>query len=452
MAGIMALLGGVMITQALIPQAQSFDAVPPPPTNTEPEVKQRNVVLKKNMKRSSGLVRRINVPVAQANPQQLTIALPSGMGGSDIGGGFGDGVNLAGVNLANVKINLPTLEIFGKKATSDRVFIAFEVSEPIMKDNMGGLAAFNVVKDEIKSLVNNLPGTVVFNVMAFDTYFKMGMQTTAFPSLVVADANNKRIFNEWIDSINPSPDKIGLDRRDPRRYHLKESPPPYPSIDYRGLSIHNNTVVGRYMVYQAALEQSAGAIWILSLDWPSANRYNMSLTDEVRKRWMDDWDRNVKEFERKGGKIGSKEEEDAWNKYMAPLREKARQWLKKENERRTAKGIPLMVQSDLDSIIRNELKIKYNPPPTSRASLRPAAPKFKQYNNQTLYAAYEPILKKYYDQRGLPRPQLNTIVLLSRDAEWNAKDSIGPRAWARLNAGGSLGVLRAGKPISEYEN
>ena len=450
MAGAMVLLGGVMITQALIPQEQSFEAVPPPITNTEPEVKQRNVVLKKNLKRSASLVRRINVPNVAASTPQLTISLPSGLGGNDIGG-LGDGVNLAGVNLSNVKLNLPTMEIFGTKASSDRVFIAFEVSEPIMKDNMGGLDAFNVVKNEIKALVNSLPGTVVFNVMAFDTWHKFVMQSTAFTSLVPANSSNKESFSRWMDSINADPTKVGLNWGDSRRYRLKEQLPPYPKIDYHWAASHDHGVVGRYAVYQAALESGAGAVWILSQGWPASSDYNMSLGAEAEKRYMDLWEKNIKDFERTGGKIGTKEDWDAWNRYMEPMRQKARKWLEDENKRRAAKGIPLKVETDHDKIIRDELKIKYNGHPRTRGDFKPPVPKFKKYNNQTLFAAFEPILKKYYDQKELPRPKVNILVLLERDAEWDVKKSVGPRSWARLNADGSMRVLRAGKPIAEYE-
>ena len=446
----MLLLGGIMITQALIPQEAEFEAPPPPQENKEPEKKQRQVVLQKNLKRSATQVKRINVPnVNQVNPPELSISLPSGMGG-DGSSGIGD-ISLAGANLQGVKIDLPTMEIFGTKASSDRVFIAFEVSEEVMKDDMGGLDAFNVVKDEIKALVNGLPGTIVFNVMAFDTWHKFGMQSTSFPSLVPANPSNKENFSKWIDTINPNPNKVGLNWNDPRRYNLKEQPPVYPKISYHWDSSHNHGVVGRYMVYQVALESGAGAVWILSMGWPSAGEYNMSLGEETEKRYMSQWEKNVKDFERKGGKIGTKEDWDAWNRQMAPLREKAKKWLEDENKRREAKGIPKKVETDLDKIVRENLKIKYEPMPKSKNDFRPPVPKFKKYNNQTLYSAYEPIFKKYYDERELPRPKVNIIVLLSRDAEWDSKKSAGVRSWARLNGGGTMRVLRAGKPVAEYE-
>ena len=178
----------------------------------------------------------------------------------------------------------------------------------------------------------------------------------------------------------------------------------------------------------------------------------MPLGEETEKNYKAQWDKNVKDFERKGGKIGTSKDWDAWNKYMHPFRQQARKWLEDENKRRAAKGVPLMVESDLDKIIREKLKIKYDGSPASRDSFKPSVPNFKQYNNQTLYAAYEPLLKKNYDQRSLPRPQLNIILLLSRDGDWDQKRAIGPRSWARANKDGAMRILRAGKPVSEYEN
>ena len=445
----MLLLGGIMITQALIPQEAEFEAPPPPQENKEPEKKQRQVVLQKNLKRSATQVKRINVPnVNQVNPPELSISLPSGMGG-DGSSGIGD-ISLAGANLQGVKIDLPTMEIFGTKASSDRVFIAFEVSEEVMKDDMGGLDAFNVVKDEIKALVNSLPGTIVFNVMAFDTHAKFNLQVACFQSLVPANPVNKENFSKWIDTINPNPDKVGLWWNDPRRLNQKEPPPPYPTISFHGDGWHRDQVVGRYMVYQAAIESGAGAVWILTREWNDPSKYYMSLGEETEKRYFSQWEKNVKDYERGGKKVGTDQDWQNWIKSTEPARKKAKDWLDNENKRRESKGIPKRVQTDMLALA-NELKIPYPPKPVFKNDLRPPTPKFKTYNRQTLFAAYEPMLKKYYDERGMPRPKVNIIMLLSRKTEWTQKDSATIRSWARMNGGGATRVLRAGKPVSEYE-
>jgi hypothetical protein len=317
-----------------------------------------------------------------------------------------------------------------------------------MRDDMGGFDAFNVIKDEIKSLVKSLPATMVFNVMAFDAHHKT-LYHTCFPSLVQASESNKQTLLKWMDSINPDTENIGLKWNNPREYKLKYPQPPYPQISFHYDGHHKWEVAGRYGVYQAAIESKAGSIYILTRSWPEPEKYFMSLSPEAEKRYMDQWEKNVKDFERKGKKVATDEQYREWIKSTEPARKKARAWLDAENKRREGKGIPKRVITDMLALA-NELKIPFPEKPVTKNDLRPEVPKFKTYKRSTLFASYDPILKANYDANGLERPRANIMLLMGRKDESDSKYFANMKSWSRLNNSGSSRIIRAGRPVSEY--
>ncbi len=462
MAASLILAGSIMITQAILPQETEFEAPPPVQQNQlEPEKQKRKVITKNVQKRNQSLVKRINVvQPQQISTPQIEISLPTGTGGEGTDGiGITDFSGLS--NLANLKIEMPDMDIFGTKAKSDRVFIAFEASPVMMSDNMGGLESYNIVREEIKKLIKSLPATCVFNVMAFDNHFKEA-RDACFKGLVPATAANKQIFEKWINEINKDLSKVGLHNYQKRQYKLKYPTPPSPigqkdkngkRVWFRWDGTFKSGVLDRYKVYQAAIEHAAGAIWILTNGWVAPNEYMLPLSQDLIDRQQEEWDRNLKKAKQQGKHITTKEDWKNFHNAWKPLEAQAKKWLDAENARRKSKGIPLKVVTDLRWLATNQLKLKGPQLKGSPADYfcPDIRPRIKRYNNLTLLAAYEPILKKVYDERGLKRPTVNIIILLTRKDEWNTKKNAVPKSWAFRNGKGTVRVLRGGKPVSEYE-
>ena len=461
MTAALILAGGIMVTQAILPSETEFEAAPPAQQNqVEPEKQKRKVITKNVQKRSSSLVKRINVVQPQhINTPQVEITLPSGMGGEGTDGmGISDFSGMT--NLSAMKIDLPEMDIFGAKAKSDRIFIAFDASPYMMSEDMGALESYNIVREEIKKLIKMLPAACVFNVMAFDVWFK-DARDMCFQNLVPATASNKATFERWIGEINKSTDKVGLHNYQSRQYNMNYPSPPSPigqktptGEDFRFAwdGQFKSEVVDRYRIYQTAIEQGAGAIWILTAKWPAPNEYMMPVTDDQMRRNQEEWDRNLKKAKQEGKHVRTQEDWDNWHKACRPYEQKAKEWLDKENERRRSKGIPQRVVLDLRALAR-ELKMKVPdcqgiPADHFRPDIRP---KIKRYNTSSLLSCYEPILKKVYDERGLKRPTVNIIILLTRKEEWNNKKNATPKSWAFRNGKGTVRILRGGKPVSEYE-
>ncbi|MBR4597457.1 MAG: hypothetical protein IKO42_03550, partial [Opitutales bacterium] len=429
------------------------------------ENQKRKVIVKNTQKRNKSVVKRINiVQPQQINTPQVEISLPTGTGGEGT-----DGIGLSDfsgmTNLANLKIDLPEMDIFGAKAKSDRVFIVLEASPFMMNEDMGAFESYNIVKDEIKKLVKMLPSACVFNVMATDHWFSEA-RNMCFPTLVPATNANKDTFDRWISAINSTYGQFGNKSFvGGTQYQLKFPHPPSP-LENQKTKIKVNGeeqnfrfnwdyafqtgVVDRYKVYQAAIEQGAGAIWILTSSWPGPEKYYMPLTDDQVRRNTEEWERNLKKAEREGKHVRTKEDWDNWQKAIKPYCDKAKEWLDKENARRRSKGIPQRVVLDY-RVLALELKMKVPDCEGIPADHFRPNPKFKTYNTQSLLACYEPIFKKVYDERKLPRPTVNIILLLTRKEEWNNKKNSVPKAWAFRNGKGTVRILRGGKPISEYE-
>ena len=462
MTAALILAGGIMVTQAILPSETEFEAAPPAQQNqVEPEKQKRKVITKNVQKRSASLVKRINVvQPQQINTPQVEISLPSGMGGDGTDGiGISDFSGMT--NLSAMKIDLPEMDIFGTKAKSDRVFIAFDASPYMMSDDMGGLESYNIVRDEIKKLIKMLPAACVFNVMAFDVYHKEA-RDVCFRNLVPATASNKATFDRWISVINKDLKKVGLhDYRD-RQYEMKYPSPPSSlgqktetgeKFWFRWDGVYKSEVYDRYRIYQTAIEQGAGAIWILTAKWPAPNEYMMPVSQDLMRYQFKEQEKNIKKATQEGKHVATQEDWNNWHKANQEFINKAKAWVDAENARRKSKGIPLKVVLDFRAFAEHELKLKVpklNGTPADQFA-PDIRPKIKRYNNLSLLAAYEPILKKVYDERGLKRPTVNIIILLKRKEEWNNKKNATPKSWAFRNGKGTVRILRGGKPVSEYE-
>ena len=114
MGALLVLAGGIMVTNAVLPQETEFEAVPPSQQNSiEPKKQKIKVITKNVQKRNSSLVKRINIlKPQQINTPQVEITLPSGLGGEGTDG-FASFKMDGAATLNKLKIELPELDLFG---------------------------------------------------------------------------------------------------------------------------------------------------------------------------------------------------------------------------------------------------------------------------------------------------------------------------------------------------
>ncbi|MBO7522113.1 MAG: hypothetical protein J6T16_07735 [Opitutales bacterium] len=466
MAASLILAGSIIITKAISVSETEFKAEKVEQKEVEPEKQKRKVIVKNTQKRNKSLVKRIKIEQQQhVNTPPVQISLPSGMGGEGTDG-FAN-VDVSDMsNLGKIKIELPEFDLFGIKGSSDRVLICFDVCSKTMTDEMGALPAFNVVKNEISTLVRGLPSTCLFNVMCFDMERGQHGDGTINcveifrQNLVPANSANKSGFEAWMKGINEDENRVGI-RED--NYKLR-----FPYVPFNeGFAYHATTkkwgwrnhvwerhaVVFWYMAYQAAIEQGAGVIYFLTTHWPLPEEYWLPMSDKQREKYIADTKKNADDFQKKGGVLVTPEEK---GKFYAIARARAREMINKENEIRRSKNQPPMVVRDswgyaaakkIPEAIEAMKKKTWDDFP-------PLLQNPKAHTTSSLMAAYEPIFKKLYDEKGLARPVFNMIIMLPRkgDPEWQKKYFKNASIWARQNNKGSVRILRGAKPFSEYED
>ncbi len=473
MVGLFMAFGSVIVTQQIFMQETEFDSAPVPQEKIDNSQQKVNI-LKKTVAKPTGAVKRIVVKApAQVASSEVQISIPKAFGD-----GFGTGVEMGTFDptqlaASKMELNLPEVKLFDVAGKSDRILIVFDVCERTMTDEMGGLDAYNVVKDEIVRLVNGLPATILFNVMAVDNYGFHDRNKVAKlfrSSLVSANASNKAALASWMKPINPTPREIGLGTVPTEEaYELRFSPPPYNEKYQFPNDVHQNLwVVGRMRTYQAAIEQGAGVIFFLTTTWVRPEEYWYKISDAELAAYKKTQDKEREDWVKKGNKLITQEAKEA---LYAQARVEGWKILEEENKKRAAAGKPLRVERDSLGVAREHKVAAAVQADTSKApnDFRPFI-KYKEYSQNNLLAVYEPIFKKIYDDKKLPRPILNLIIMLpKKSGDRDAKDGknqygntyVGGNGlskdqqtaagrWTKAHGDGKVRILRGAKPVSDF--
>ena len=182
------------------------------------------------------------------------VGLKGGMGSMGSGGLGGAG---------GVGFSLPEIEIFGIKGKGEKIFLILDSSPRMMYDEMGGIPAYTIIKDELVRIVEGLGATTLFNVVVFDG----GNPHLAFPSMVSANAANAEQVKNWLAPLNAvhsgmgdrdygvrTLGKGGVQRKDDLRIaEFKEK-------GYSGQG-------GWYRPAMIAMQQQADTVFLLTCAW-----------------------------------------------------------------------------------------------------------------------------------------------------------------------------------------
>ncbi len=93
---------------------------------------------------------------------------------------------------------MPEIELFGIKSKGEKIFLILDSSPSMMYDEMGGIPAYTIIKEELIRIVESLPATTLFNVSVFSetkTYL-------LFPAMVSASSENVARVGEWLKPLN----------------------------------------------------------------------------------------------------------------------------------------------------------------------------------------------------------------------------------------------------------
>jgi len=239
---------------------------------------------------------------------------------SGIKGGIGATGDAGLGGAGGVGFSMPEIEVFGVRSKGEKVFLALDSDARMMRDEVGGMRAYTIIKEELSKIVEGLSPTTLFNVAVFDHH----NTTMLFPRMVPATRENVVRVEKWLDPLN----KVRAGMSDTAYGPLTLGP--------GGSEVFDDFARGKlqpvewpgsarywYTTSAVAMEQQADTVFLLT-GWWGVHRHAKG----VRKEWnQSNWDR--------------------WNEKIR----KAKELHKKENDRRAKKGEPPQVlRGDYDLV------------------------------------------------------------------------------------------------------
>lgn len=175
-------------------EENAFEAKPVNRPKMQLKKLQVPVNIKKKKMQKPKLRKRIVVK-PKMNQSMPDIKMPeiTGVKGG-LGAGAGAGIGGAG----GVGFSMPEIEIFGVKGKGEKIFLILDTGRSMLTDEMGGIPAYTIIKDEMVRIVEELPPTALFNVCVFQG----GQVHTLFPSLVAATDASAAKTKAWLDPLN----------------------------------------------------------------------------------------------------------------------------------------------------------------------------------------------------------------------------------------------------------
>jgi von Willebrand factor type A domain len=345
-AAVIALLGGVVVFKVLERPPAQFKP-PPPPAKTvkiEPRKLQHKIKIREQQQNSgrprvsprltANRVSGISLPEIEADPMaapvksniQKNIGKNFSMGG--LGTGLGSGTGSGGLGLGT-----STVSFFGIQAAGERIAFVIDLSRSMVEDDKGGLNGINVLKDELKNMVQKLNDGTFFNLIFFDDNVDLFK-----PKLVVAKPPTKKEADQFISPYYADFGKEVLqnysqDKRDwpsATRLHNYNLPMLESTAKYVGEGGNKNSQIDAPLA--AAFQMQADTIFIISDGYPVFER-------ALFGKELEEYQRRVKEAEEKWAKLSPKELERI-EKSNQESREKYWKALDAENAKRARRGLP----------------------------------------------------------------------------------------------------------------
>ena len=263
-------LGSITIYTALMPDEPELQA-PPPPERIEPQKLQHKVQLQKQQQKSQRPPQKITVKqVSQLNMPSLDLNIPTvdtrvAVGTGNIGAGGLSRNNTGG----GIEFSKSAVDFFGIKSSGERVFFIVDASKYMLEDKKGGIPAYNLIKDEISTMVTKLAPGTLFNVIFYDG----GRLYSFSDKLLPATTQNKERFKAWIQPINKDFASVGK----------LQSNTKVSLTDIEPMKTKANQWV---KALQAAMEQGSDTINMLVTSWQFHNR-------GLQGEELDEWYKSV---------------------------------------------------------------------------------------------------------------------------------------------------------------
>jgi len=217
---------------------------------------------------------------------------------SGIKGGLGaaGGAGLGGAG--GVGFSMPEIEVFGVRSKGEKVFIALDSDQLILRDEVGGVPAYMIIKDELKTIIDGFSPTTLFNVADFEHHVTIML----FPRMMPATRENKARVEKWLDPLNKSgagtkTENFGTKTLGPGGTRIND---PFVGGELKPVEWPNSARYW-YTPIGVAVKEQADTVFILS-GWWGNQRY---LKGEVK--WPPEKKRKFEELYQKAIKLLAEE-------------------------------------------------------------------------------------------------------------------------------------------------
>lgn len=113
-------------------------------------------------------------------------------------GQFGSAHSSGSDLVSTIGFSMPEINMIGVRARGEKIFIILDCGDHMLVDEMGGIPAYTIIKEELIRIVRDLPSTALFNVCVFGN----GRTQTLFPKLVSANQSNAASIERWLTPLN----------------------------------------------------------------------------------------------------------------------------------------------------------------------------------------------------------------------------------------------------------
>jgi hypothetical protein len=210
--------------------------------------------------------------VVKPNINQVTpdIRMPEIVG---VKGGIGAGSGGFGAG-AGLGFSMPEINIFGVRSKGEKVYIMLDASNEMMYDEMGGIPAYSIIKDELVRILGELPPTALFNVAVFDNWRTYQI----FPNLVPANSANVSKVAAWLQPLNSVRPGMGADEWGPATLGPGGKPnnDDFITEKFRRIELWHRPAM-------LAMQQQADTLFVLTSWWG----YQRFATEERDDAWLE---------------------------------------------------------------------------------------------------------------------------------------------------------------------
>ncbi len=309
---------------------------------------------------------------------------------------------------------------FGIQGGGQRIAIIADTTPHMLLDEKGGMFAYDKVKNEIAALLGALQNRTAFNLILYEN-----ARLTMFrPEPVRALHSSVSQALRFLEPVNRDYGALGLSDAIGSPVDVRPGAEP----------IHHAEIAHYAKAIQLALEQDVDAVFCITSGWREMSR-RLSPEDQAR---LEEAQQRRREAINGMELTYDEREVEAWKE----AQEKAREWLRRENQARRERGLPPKVVLNMGPIIQQVAPGAR--PPRPKEDLPPLdveIDRLPPYTREDVEDHIKGLIEANYGKNKPDQPQIHIVLFLGEEEELDDEDRDHFRRLTRRNRG-DLKILR----------